>query len=345
MLLGALLLAPLAGGAAPSAPVMQERRARWYADLEEGQRAARRAGKHVLVDFSGAGWSEPSRNFERAILGRTEFEDGVDGGFVLVRLDFDADLRAREDLPHAARNDALRRRLGIEVLPTLVLMTAEGQPYQSFGPEHLDAGGDPSRVASAFTRRLVQAQARAASLERAVPEILGAVVRARGADEASAAADEAIDLLAGAGEHPLARPLVPLVQRALEVSGIEPERERAAVGALAAAAVVDDALIARALRLDPANAAGLPEAALAGAFRGPLETRRVPELVARAEALMAGAPVFDRARAARLYADAASRAREQLEDAGRAARFARFALALEPEDRALRTMLESLAGG
>ena len=70
MLLGALLLAPLAGGAAPSAPVMQERRARWYADLEEGQRAARRAGKHVLVDFSGAGWSEPSRNFERAILGR-----------------------------------------------------------------------------------------------------------------------------------------------------------------------------------------------------------------------------------------------------------------------------------
>lgn len=345
MLLGALLLAPLAGAAVPPASLVQERVARWYADLEEGRRAARGAGKHLLVDFSGAGWSAPSRELERAVLSRAEFADGVDEGLVLVRLEFDADLRARQDQPHAARSDALRQRLGIEDVPTLVLMTAEGQPYQSFGLEHLDGDGDPGRAAAAFARRLVQAQARAASLERAVPATLAAVVRARGAEEASAAADQAIDLLASAGEHPLARPLVPLVQRALEAAGIEPKRERAAVGALAAAAVVDSALITRALRLDPANAAGLPEAALAGAFRGPLDARRVPELVARAEALMGAAPVFDRARAARLYGDAARLAREELGDAGRAARIARFALALEPRDRALRTMLESLSGG
>lgn len=345
MLLGVLLLAPLFGPAAPSAPLAQERGPRWYSDLEEGRRVAREAGKHVLVDFSGARWSAPSRDFERKVLARAEFANGVDAGFVLVRLDFDEDLRARRDRPHAARDDALRERLGIEVLPVLVLMTAEGQPYQSFGLEHLDPGGDASRVASAFTQRLVQAQARAASLERAVPEVLAAVVRARGAEQASAAADQAIGLLASAGEHPLARPLVPLAQRALEAVGIEPERERAAVGALAAAAVVDDALIARALRLDPANAAGLPEATLAGAFRGLQDTRRVPQLVARAEASMGSMPVFDRGRAARLYGDAAFWAREQLGDAGRAARIARFALALEPRDRALRTLLESIAGG
>ena len=345
MLLGALLLAPLAGAAVPSASFVQECGVRWYADLQAAQRVAREVGKHVLVNFSGSGWSAASQEFERGVLARTEFAGGVDAGFVLVRLDLDAELRARHDRAHAARNDALRQRLGIEVVPTLVLMTADGQPYQSFGLEHLDGGDGSARAAAAFTRRLVQAQARAASLERAVPATLAAVVRARGADEASAAADEAIDLLAGAGKHPLARPLVPLVQRALEVDGIEPERERAAVRALAVAAVVDDALIARALRLDPANAAGLPEAALAGAFRGPLDARRLPELVARAEALMGGAPVFDRARAAWLYGDAAYRAREELGDAGRAARIARFALALEPRDRALRTMLESLAGG
>ena len=113
MLLGALLLAPLAGAAVPPASLVQERGARWYADLEEGRRVAREAGKHVLVDFSGAGWSAPSRELDRAVLARAEFADGIDPGLVLVRLEFDADLRARQDLPHAARNDALRQRLGI----------------------------------------------------------------------------------------------------------------------------------------------------------------------------------------------------------------------------------------
>lgn len=332
-LAGAPALEGCAAGGSPAAPLQAQ--VRWLSDLEEAQRLARKEGKHLLLAFTGSQWCSHCQRLEAEVLSKEVFTDGVSDSFVLVRLDFDASLRARRDLPDAAQHDAVRAKLGVEEFPAMVLTTHEGQAYQS-----VERGED--RV-GALVDRLVRAQERAAFLEKAVPEVVASVVRSRSKDEAGTASDDVIALLQGAGEHPLARPLVPLVKATLGSSELPEARERAAVAALSSAAVVDDALVDRAFRLDPGNAEGLPEAALAGAFRALEDTGRVERLVARTEQLLGRAPVVDRARTARLYGDAAYWTSTWLEDPARAGRLARFGLRLEPRDRDLRTMLEALS--
>ncbi|MEO0660518.1 MAG: hypothetical protein AAFZ87_03170, partial [Planctomycetota bacterium] len=218
-----------------------------------------------------------------------------------------------------------------------VLMTPDGVPYARFAYESIDA--------EAYEDKLEAARAEAVFLEREVPRIERALVAARSKEAADATADEATALLRRAGEHALARPLVPLVQARLAADGLPVAAEKAAVAALSAAAVVDDALVDRAFRLDPANAEGLPEAALAGAFRGLEKARRVRPLLERAERLLGLGPPFDKQVAAQLYGDCAFWAESWLDDPERAAVLARFALSLEPESPGLRSMLEALSSG
>lgn len=309
----------------------------WHRDIEEAKRLAKKEGKHLLLDFTGSEWCGFCTKLNSEVFAHPDYAPGAEGDFVHVVLDYGADLRARRDLPFAEQNDRLRTNLNIEAFPTVLLMTAEGVPYESFPYR---AGG-----AGPYLDRLLFSREKALFLEKNVPKISGAVAAAQSKEKAEAAADEATLLLTQAGAHPLARPLVPIVSAVMKGEGVTPEREAAAVAALSAAEVVTKEIIDRAFRLDPRNGAGLPEAALAGAFRSIKDVEEVRELVDRAEALRRAGPIFDLQRAAQLYGDCAYWSQNWLGDASRAAVHARFALSLEPKDPDLRAMLEGLSAG
>ncbi|MEL6716790.1 MAG: thioredoxin family protein, partial [Planctomycetota bacterium] len=279
-----LLALPLAQEPAPPAPAPK---LRWHADVEASRALARETGRHLVVSFDGRGWCGFCERLHAEVLDAPGFGADVADDFVFVSLDFDARMRPRAKTEALAeQHGSLREALEVENFPELVLMTPDGVPYARFAYESIDA--------EAYEDKLEAARAEAVFLEREVPRIERALVAARSKEAADATADEATALLRRAGEHALARPLVPLVQARLAADGLPVAAEKAAVAALSAAAVVDDALVDRAFRLDPANAEGLPEAALAGAFRGLKKARRVRPLLERAERLLAQGPPFDR---------------------------------------------------
>lgn len=314
----------------PAAPV-------WHTDLEVASAIAKKEGKHLLVDFNGSGWCGFCKRLHQEVFESKEFGASIGDDYVLVTLDFGPDMEPRATGDLGARHAALKERFDVRGFPTVLLMTPEGVAYQRMGYERI--GG------AAYTRKIELERDRAVFLETRVPRIRGAVTRAKSAEEARAAADAATELLGQAEDHPLARPLIPLVKASLTREKIEPEREAAAVMALSLANAVDGPLIDRAFRLDPANRAGLPEAALAGAFKAVTAPDEVEALIDRAEGLLKLGPPFDAQRAARLFGDAAYWSDAWLDDGARAARLARYALALKPEDKGLRSMLEGLSAG
>ncbi len=324
-------------GLFPTTSSQQEGAARWYDNVAEAQRVAAKEGKHVLVDFTGTEWCHWCKRLDEEVLSKPEFVAATSDEYVYVLLDFDAEGNARTDRPDPDGNNRLREAFSVSGFPTVVLMTADGTPYASLGYKR--GGPEP------FAARLEREHARAATLQEIVPKVTAAVAAAKSPEEASAAADDAAKLLVDAGSHSLALPLVPIVRSMLSAPEISLERETAAVTALVAAESIDADLLDRTLRLDPKNAAGLPEAALDAAFNRLEDPEGVVDLIERSERLLRMGPVFDKTRGAHLYGQCAFWSQQWLGDADRARIHARFALSLEPKEMRLRNMLESLSGG
>ena len=322
--------------AALKGPVQSPEGLAWYADVDEARRVAAAAGKHVLVDFTGTGWCSWCKKLDAEVLSTGVFAESVAERFVVVRVDFDRSGDARTDLPFADKNNALKNALGVTAFPTVSFMTATGIPYGEMGYER----GGPGP----YVDKLAAAHAEAVHLEAAVPKLATAVTSAKSKEEATLAADAAIQLLANAGPHALAVPLVPLVRATLKAPDLEAEREVKALHALVGANVVDGELIDHAFRVDPKNEAGLPEAALAAAMRTLSGAEAVDPLVKRVEAMLSTMIVHDREVAAQLYGDCAYWISEWQGDKDRSRAMASFALRLKPTDPELLNMLKTLAG-
>ena len=159
----------------------------------------------------------------------------------------------------AAEGKHVREAAGVTAFPTVLLLTAEGVPYARQG--YREGGAMP------YADWVRSEHDRAVALQRAVPDVVAGVARAKSAEEARGAADAATRVLRDAGAHALARPLVPIVRTVLGEDELSTERERAAVAALVFAEAVDDDVLERAFLLDPRNREGLPEAALLAAIR------------------------------------------------------------------------------
>ncbi len=99
----------------------------WLAEFEEAQAAAKRDGKDLLIDFGGSDWCGPCQWLKTRILGQPEFSERAAKHFVLVDID---DL-ARKPMPagRKERYQKLQQSYGIKAFPTVVLATADGQPY------------------------------------------------------------------------------------------------------------------------------------------------------------------------------------------------------------------------
>jgi len=138
--LGISFAASLEAAASPAQPVQAADKAAetpavrrlWLSDLEEGLKQAREEKKAVLVDFTGSDWCGWCIRLKKEVFDQKAFA-AVTKDFVLVELDYPQ--KKKQDPAVQAKNKAIAEKFSIEGFPTVLLLTAEGEPFAQTGYE------------------------------------------------------------------------------------------------------------------------------------------------------------------------------------------------------------------
>ncbi|HEX3872459.1 MAG TPA: thioredoxin family protein, partial [Pirellulales bacterium] len=99
-----------------TAPCLGQNALRWENSLAEAQRVAAATNRLVIVHFS-ATWCQPCQRLEKQVFSQPGFGQSLAERFVAVKLDFD-------------ENPELAGRWGVQVIPTDVILSPDGQPIQ-----------------------------------------------------------------------------------------------------------------------------------------------------------------------------------------------------------------------
>ena len=114
----------------------------WLTDLDEAKKVAAKGNKAILVDFTGSDWCGWCIRLREEVFDKPEFKE-ASKDFVLVELDFPRTKKLPEG--QKEKNQALAKKFNVRGFPTILLMTAEGQPFAKTGYEQ---GGPVKYVAS-----------------------------------------------------------------------------------------------------------------------------------------------------------------------------------------------------
>lgn len=101
----------------------------WLTDLDAGRRAARSAGRPLLVHFTGSAWCPPCKLLHAEVMGSPAFE-AFAAGRVLVKLDYPplserAEAKVKAD-PVLGRLMAVKAEFKVTGFPTTVLLSPDG---------------------------------------------------------------------------------------------------------------------------------------------------------------------------------------------------------------------------
>jgi len=102
----------------------------WLLDLEAGREAARKAGKPLLVYFTGSAWCPPCKLLHAEVMNSSAFE-AYAAGRVLVKLDYPP-LSEREASkvkanPALAKLMTLKAEFKVTGFPTTLLLDPDGK--------------------------------------------------------------------------------------------------------------------------------------------------------------------------------------------------------------------------
>src|SRR3569833_1082523 len=109
-------LAPAVFLLAMAAPCLAQSSLTWETNFETAQKKAAEQNKQLLIHF-GAEWCAPCQRLEKQVFNQPGFGQGLDTRFVCVKLDFD-------------QHSELAGRLGVQRIPTDVILTPQGQMLQ-----------------------------------------------------------------------------------------------------------------------------------------------------------------------------------------------------------------------
>ena len=96
----------------------------WLTDFDEARKLAKRAGKKLLLDFTGSDWCSACIKLEQEVFTTPEFQRFA-SGYVLVRLDYPR--KSAQSADQKIRNATLQQRYAVKGFPTLVLADADGR--------------------------------------------------------------------------------------------------------------------------------------------------------------------------------------------------------------------------
>lgn len=95
----------------------------WLTGMDGAKRKARETGRPIFALFTGSTWCPPCQYMESRVFNRKPFADFADEHLALVKFDVPAG-RARTEAEKAA--EAMHTAYGIEGVPTMLLLDAEG---------------------------------------------------------------------------------------------------------------------------------------------------------------------------------------------------------------------------
>ena len=112
----------------------------WLTDLDQGRQQAARAGRPLLVYFTGSTWCGPCKALHAEVLTSPEFA-AFAKGHVLVKLDYPPFSERSEDKvkanPALARLIAVKDQYRVPGFPTLIVLSPSGQElarHTGYGP-------------------------------------------------------------------------------------------------------------------------------------------------------------------------------------------------------------------
>jgi len=115
----------------------------WTTNYEQAQKDAAKAGKSLLMDFSGSDWCGWCIRLDREVFSDDVFKKTVTKDFVLVLLDLPND-KSKIPAEVQAQNERLKGKYAIRGYPTVILADAKGRPYAQTGYQ---AGGPETYLA------------------------------------------------------------------------------------------------------------------------------------------------------------------------------------------------------
>jgi thioredoxin-related protein len=139
---------------------------RWIRDFDAAQKLAADNDQDLLIIFTGHGWCQPCEIFDRKVVQRPEFIDGVAADFICVEFDMNfGETEAEQEREKLFRS--LQKKYLAEGVPTLLLVDAAGQPYCVI------VGPDPSGGPQPIVEKIRAAQAAQAERERRLADADG----------------------------------------------------------------------------------------------------------------------------------------------------------------------------
>ena len=99
----------------------------WSTDLDQGFAEAKKAGKFVLVEFTGSDWCPPCIAMRKNVFSKKEFVDAASKHFVLVELDF-----PRGDQEVAKKNRPHAEKYKVNAFPTVIVFDSAAKEVTRF---------------------------------------------------------------------------------------------------------------------------------------------------------------------------------------------------------------------
>jgi protein disulfide-isomerase len=97
----------------------------WETDFEAASLQAKKAGKQMLLNFTGSDWCGWCIRLDKEVFSQAEFKAYAKDALILVELDFP---RGKElDASTKAQNEALAQKYEIRGFPTILILSPEGE--------------------------------------------------------------------------------------------------------------------------------------------------------------------------------------------------------------------------
>lgn len=105
----------------------------WEKDYNKAKEIAKKEGKKLVLNFTGSDWCGWCHRLRDEVFVHPEFFTKASEKYVFVELDFPKAEELKKAVVDPELNERLKNELSVRGFPTLVLTTAEGQPYASTG--------------------------------------------------------------------------------------------------------------------------------------------------------------------------------------------------------------------
>jgi thioredoxin-related protein len=97
----------------------------WYTDLAEAQAAAQKAGKPLMLFFTGSDWCYWCKKLDGEVFSKPEFKSWSDGEVIMLLVDFPRSTPLSD--AQKTQNMKLQQQFAIQGYPTVVFTKVEGE--------------------------------------------------------------------------------------------------------------------------------------------------------------------------------------------------------------------------